>query len=276
MMNKKIAFIGGGNMATAMVGGLLSTGYSPDLISISETWDQAITRLKSQFPLVKITNKSTEIVGDAQVIVLAVKPQVIRDVALELSPLLNKDPLIITIAAGIRVEDLSQWIQSQTIVRVMPNTPALLNQGASGLYASPSVSKEQKETAWNILESISKKQYWIEKEDSLDVVTAISGSGPAYFFLLVECLTDAGVEAGLDYEIAKGLASQTCLGAGAMLTNTSDSPSELRTKVTSPNGTTHAAITSLENVGLRSIVKDAVQAAIDRGVEMGREMSFKK
>ena len=276
-------------MASAMVGGLLSTGFPSSQIYISEPWDQGRARLAQQFPNVQVTTSNSDAVEfaghashlPASIVIFAVKPQVLKSVANEISCLvLQHSPLIISIAAGIRAQDLSLWLlqsnpsaASPAIVRVMPNTPALVNQGASGLFPNASVSEIQKQIAFDILKSISKQAYWVNSESMIDVVTGISGSGPAYFFLVVECLTAAGVDAGMPYEIAKGLASQTCLGAGKMLVDTAEDPAELRRKVTSPNGTTEAAIVSMEKNGIRELLKKGVKAAIDRSEELGEILS---
>lgn len=153
----------------------------------------------------------------------------------------------------------------------MPNTPALVGEGAAGMYAGEGVTAEGKEFAGAVMASVSKKAYWVEKEALLDVVTGVSGSGPAYFFLMVEALAAAGEKLGLPADVAKGLAAQTCLGAGRMLVDTDEDAAELRRKVTSPAGTTHAAVVSLEESGIRKVVEDAVRKAAERGEEMGRE-----
>lgn len=152
----------------------------------------------------------------------------------------------------------------------MPNTPALVGEGATGVYATHQVSEEQKKDAFKVLSSISKAIYWVDKESLIDVVTGVSGSGPAYFFLIVEALEAAGIALGLPLEVARGLASQTCMGAGKMLVNSEDSPAELRRKVTSPKGTTEAAVASLEADRLREVIARAVQTGAARGEELGR------
>ncbi|KAJ3269937.1 hypothetical protein HDV01_000783 [Terramyces sp. JEL0728] len=275
-MDQRISFIGGGNMANAIIGGLLSAGYKASNIIVSDPYEPSRQSLEKNFGVATTTDNNATIAHPNTILILAVKPQVMKQVAEGISKnALEFKPLIISIAAGITVPDLSRWIkmgsaQEPSIIRCMPNTPALISQGATGIYAPPTITESQKESALNVLKSISKATYWVDKEPLLDVVTGISGSGPAYFFLLVEALEQAGIQLGLDASVARGLAAQTCLGAGQMLTTSADSPSELRRKVTSPNGTTQAAIESFEANGFRDIVAKAVKAASDRGDELGR------
>lgn len=277
----RIGFIGGGNMAGAMIGGLIQSGYQSSFMTVAEPWEEARLRLKSQFA-VKTTTTNTEAVFDAStgkpadVLVLAVKPQVMKTVAEGIAALVQQHkPLVISIAAGIAIEDLKRWLMNgqpvdePAIVRCMPNTPALVVEGATGVFAAQSVSEKQKQIAFAILESVSKRTYWVASEYLLNVVTGISGSAPAYFFLLVECLEAAGVELGLPKDVARGLASQTALGAGKMLISTGEDPADLRKKVTSPNGTTERAIQSLEASGMRQAFADAVKRATERSVELG-------
>eukprot|EP00842_Homolaphlyctis_polyrhiza_P005458 jgi/Hompol1/5913/HPOL_002690-RA len=293
----RLGFIGGGNMAGAIIGGLLQTGYRAANITVAEPWDEARSRLQTQFGVTTTTDNvaallsggSTASASDpaaqaVDVIVLAVKPQVMRAVATGLAPALAAlsargaaTPLVISIAAGITTSDLLSWLggsptSSLAIVRCMPNTPALVVEGATALYASPAVSPLQRTTAFAVLQSVSRRNYWVDREDLIDVVTGVSGSGPAYFFLLVECLAEAGEKLGLPADVAKGLAAQTCMGAGKMLIETGTDPAQLRRNVTSPKGTTEAAIKTLESSGIREIFANAVKSAADRGAELGRIM----
>ncbi|EGF80356.1 hypothetical protein BATDEDRAFT_24855 [Batrachochytrium dendrobatidis JAM81] len=282
----RLGFIGGGNMAGAIIGGLLKSGLSASNIIVSEPWDEARARLVSRFK-VQVTTSNTQAIAftnqsqttPVDVLILAVKPQVMRSVAEGISDaVLTHKPLIVSIAAGITISNLLKWLtcsakkgmtESPAIVRCMPNTPALVVEGATGMYAAPSVTTNQKEIVSAVLKSVSKQNYWVKEESLLDVVTGISGSGPAYFFLLVECLEAAGVKLGLPADVARGLAAQTCLGAGRMLTDTGEDPAELRRKVTSPNGTTEAALNSLEGNKIRAIFAEAVQRATERSAELG-------
>jgi pyrroline-5-carboxylate reductase len=278
MSTQKIGFIGGGNMANAIIGGLLAAGYLASNMIVSDPYEPTRAHLEKTFG-VKTTMNNNDIVSEPGcVLILAVKPQVIKQVAEGIAAAAQKyQPLIITIAAGITIPDLSKWLktgscsaQEPAIVRCMPNTPALVGEGATGVFAPTNVNASQRELASSVLSSISKALYWVDKESLLDVVTGVSGSGPAYFFLMVEALEQAGVALGLPLEVARGLASQTCLGAGKMLTTSNDNPAELRRKVTSPNGTTEAAIKSFESANVRKIIANAVEAAADRGEELGR------
>ncbi|KAJ3010028.1 hypothetical protein HKX48_007609 [Thoreauomyces humboldtii] len=296
--SKRISFIGGGNMGQAIIGGLLANGYPAKNITVSEPNEAARTHLEKTFGVLT-TSKNEEAVAftagssqrdgkgvGADLVMLAVKPQIMRDVALAMAVSVQKyKPVVVTIAAGIVLKDLARWLTSDAqgkalddaapprLVRVMPNTPALVLEGAAGLYATSEVSEEQKSLAFNVLSAVSKAAYWVDREELLDVVTAVSGSGPAYFFLMVEALAKSGIELGLPSEIAYGLARQTCLGAGKMLVDTAEDPADLRRKVTSPGGTTHAAVESFEANGLRKIINDAVVAATRRGEALGKEFS---
>ncbi|KAI8998134.1 pyrroline-5-carboxylate reductase dimerization-domain-containing protein [Gaertneriomyces semiglobifer] len=290
--SKRIAFIGGGNMAGAIIGGLLATGYPAQNMIVSEPVQAARDNLKAKFNVLTTASNADAVSfnGDssqpADIVVLAVKPQIMKDVAHGIAPVVQKaKPVVITIAAGITLTDLGKWLstdaqnntlegaQEPALVRVMPNTPALVSEGATGMYAASSVSAGQKDLAFNVLGAVSKSTYWVDSEALLDVVTGLSGSGPAYFFLMVESLADAATELGLPRDVALGLARQTCMGAGRMLVDTQEDPAELRQKVTSPNGTTHAAIQSLEASGMRKAFKGAVIAATKRGEELGKMFS---
>ena len=209
---------------------------------------------------------------DADVIVLAVKPQVMRLVCESLRECAQAtQPLTVSIAAGIRIAQIDRWLGgAQAIVRAMPNTPALIGAGATGLHANARVSPAQRELAQSILGAAGTSE-WIADEALMDTVTALSGSGPAYFFLLVEALEEAAVAQGLPRETARALAIQTCLGAGRMLRESGEAPATLRQRVTSPNGTTQAAIESFETSDLRAIVARAVAAATKRGQELSAQ-----
>ena len=276
----RIGFIGGGNMANAIIGGLIVAGYKASDMIVSDPWEPSRQKLEKDYQVTTTTdNNETIRFNDkpCDVIILAVKPQVMKQVAQGIAHTCQQfKPLIITIAAGITIPDLSRWLlfgasdnTPPAIVRVMPNTPALTQQGATGMFAGSSVTALQKQLAFDILSSISKKSYWVEREALLDVVTGVSGSGPAYFFLMVEAMEKVGVELGLPLELARGLAAQTCLGAGHMLMATGEDPCDLRRKVTSPNGTTEAGIKSLEASQFPAAVALAVKKATERSAELG-------
>ncbi|KAL7807446.1 pyrroline-5-carboxylate reductase [Trichoderma gracile] len=276
LQNSKLAFIGGGNMASAIIGGLASQGIDKQNIIVSEPWD--VNRGKIAATGVRTTTSNVEAGQDADLIVIAVKPQVAKTVCEELGAAWSQRstlPVVVSIAAGITLGSLREWLKTSEgktapIVRVMPNTPALVGEGASGLYAGEDVKEEEKQLVGALLDSVSKATEWVDKEELLDVVTGLSGSGPAYFFAMVEHLIASATALGLPKEQATRLAKQTCLGAGQMLVTSSDEPAQLRKNVTSPNGTTYAALQTFESLNFDEIVHKAVKAATDRAAELGK------
>ncbi|KAK5108116.1 hypothetical protein LTR62_008770 [Meristemomyces frigidus] len=258
---------------------MVNKGFDKKHITVAEPWE--VNRKKISELGVQVTTDNVEAADGADVIILAVKPQVAKTVCNELGQKAFKDdsapPVIVSICAGITMSSLKQWSISKSgkappVVRVMPNTPALLGEGASGVYADDSVSQAQRKQVTMLLQSVSRSLEWVDNEELLDVVTGVSGSGPAYFFALVEHMVSSGVKLGLSEEQATRLASQTCLGAGKMLVEGSESPSQLRKNVTSPNGTTQAALESFESSEFAGIVDKAVRAANDRAAELGAEL----
>ncbi|KAI0160642.1 pyrroline-5-carboxylate reductase [Xylariaceae sp. FL1272] len=278
LQKSKLAFIGGGNMAAAIIGGLATKGIDKQNICVSEPWE--VNREKMAQTGVRTTTSNVEAAQDADLLVIAVKPQVAKGVCQELAGAWAErktTPLVISIAAGITLESLKEWLKLADgrvphIVRVMPNTPALVGEGASGLFADGSVTEEERDLAASLLASVSKVTEWVDREELIDVVTGLSGSGPAYFFAMVEHLVDSATKLGLTKEQATRLATQTCLGAGRMMAESSDEPAQLRKNVTSPNGTTHAALQSFEASGFKEIVDKAVKASTERGEELGRTL----
>lgn len=268
----RLAFIGGGNMARSLIGGLLKTGVAPTTISVSEPQAESRQSLDREFGVVCYAENQLAVV-EAEVIVLAVKPQIMPAIQAELKDILQRNhPLLISIAAGVRLEQLGRWFGSDLpIVRCMPNTPSLIGAGATGLCANSHVSASQKDQAQHILESAGMTR-WIDDEALMDTVTAISGSAPAYFFAMVEALEDAAAAQGLPRETARALAAQTCFGAGRMMVDSGEDPAVLRKRVTSPNGTTQAALESFTRDDLPGIVARAVTAARDRGVALAAEL----
>ncbi|KAJ3219819.1 hypothetical protein HDU67_009007 [Dinochytrium kinnereticum] len=276
-------------MAGSMIGGMIAKGFPPTNIFVSEPVSELGSKLATKYG-VHVTNTNTDAISfkghpsgtPATVVVLAVKPQVLKLVAEGISSAVQAHkPLVISIAAGIRVDDLARWLQSDpvshelisgavrpSIVRVMPNTPALVLEGASGLWAGSEVSQVQRDLATVLMASFSAKAFWVEKESLLDVVTGVSGSGPAYFFYLLEAMENAGVSLGLPRDVARGLAAQTCLGAGKMAVSQLEDPAILRKNVTSPNGTTAAAIKTFDDNGALKVMMEAVVAATKRGEEL--------
>jgi pyrroline-5-carboxylate reductase len=266
-----IGFIGAGNMAYAIISGLINNGTSTERIKVSDTNESLLSLRKSEFNLEVFTD-NVELATRCDVVILAVKPQVLSIVCHQLKGVLNTNTLIVSIAAGIRTHDIDRWLGGNTsIVRTMPNTPALLNQGVTGLFANEFVNEAQRLLASDILKSVG-TSLWVEEESMLDAVTALSGSGPAYFFLMIESMTKAGVALGLDEKIAQQLSVQTALGASMMADTSTDSVRELRANVTSPNGTTQAAIESFQDQDFEMIVSHAMRAAFDRAGELAVEL----
>jgi pyrroline-5-carboxylate reductase len=268
MKTTRLAIIGAGNMARSLVGGLIADGWDPDYISVSDPDDATLTSMGNTFSVRTETNNRAIVTG-SEVAVLAVKPQHLAVVARELSDIVQKQaPLVISIAAGVRVADLQRWLGgSCALVRCMPNTPALVQSGATALYANPQVTNEQRELAENILRSVG-LVVWIEEEDLMDAVTALSGSGPAYILLIIEALQQAGEKLGLGAQTARLLALQTAFGAAKLALESSEEPAALRRRVTSPGGTTERAIGILEEGGLQRLFLDALHAARARSREL--------
>ncbi|MDX2478655.1 MAG: pyrroline-5-carboxylate reductase [Gammaproteobacteria bacterium] len=267
-----IGFIGGGNMADSLIGGLLASGHKASFIHVSEPDTNRRSRLSSEYG-VNCVQDNVELVDRADLLLFAVKPQMLHQVALPLRQSIQaSQPLIISIAAGVRSADLEQWLGGGlAIVRVMPNTPALVRAGASGLYASHLVSNEQKNQAESIMRSVG-LTVWLENEAQMDIVTALSGSGPAYIFRVIEAMENAATRAGLARETSRLLSIETVLGAAKLAMESEDSPAELRQKVTSPGGTTEQGLKQLEQGGIEQIFQNAIDAAIDRSREMGDEL----
>lgn len=267
----RIAFIGGGNMARSLIGALIKAGHQPDHLRVSEPNANLRANLGREFGVLAFDN-AEQASANADVVLIAVKPQLFCIVCQDLAGAIgDARPLLISIAAGITIAQIDRWMGGgHAIVRCMPNTPALIGAGATGLHANDATSATQRQSAEAILGCAGITE-WIDDESLIDVVTAVSGSGPAYFFLLVESLENAGVAQGLPRATARALAAQTCLGAGRMLVESGESPETLRQRVTSPNGTTHAAVTSFEEGGLRQLADAAVRAATERGRELAAQ-----
>ena len=272
MKTQKIGFIGGGNMASSLMSGLIASGHSPQQLWVSDINKDQLASLAANLQ-VNIAPNNEAVIQEAEVVVLAVKPQVLRQVAESVAGLVQqKKPLIVSIAAGITQASLSSWLGADTaIVRCMPNTPALVLTGATGLHANRNVTEEQRDLAENIMRSVG-ISLWVDDEGDLDAVTAVSGSGPAYYFLLMEAMEKAAEELGLDKHTARLLVQQTALGAAKIALESSESPEQLRKRVTSPGGTTQRAIETFEQGGFTELVSKAMQAARDRSIEMSKPM----
>lgn len=272
MGNQSIGFIGGGNMAGALIGGLIDGGFPASEITVSDCDVHKLAALEAQYGI-NISDSNVAVVEASGVVVLAVKPQVIRQAAGEISAAVQTEkPVVISIAAGIRERDIRAWLGDNTgIVRCMPNTPALVRSGATAMHANEFVSDADRGRAESILRSVG-LVVWVDKEEHLDSVTALSGSGPAYFFLLMEAMERAALELGMDAETARLLIEQTAFGAAKVALEVDEIPAELRRRVTSPGGTTERAVQMFENGGIYSLVSDALKAARDRSIEMSDEL----
>jgi pyrroline-5-carboxylate reductase len=260
-----ISFIGGGNMARSLIGGLIQKSLPASQIKVAEPVDVVAEGLAKDFS-VAVFRDNIEATANSTIWVFAVKPQVMKSVCQQLASVAQQNkPLIVSIAAGITSKQLDTWLGgNMPVVRIMPNTPALLGAGASGLFANDHVSEEQKRHAQDLMQATG-IAVWIENENLMDAVTAVSGSGPAYVFLLAEAMQAAGIAQGLSADAARALTNQTLLGAARMLSETPESAEVLRQRVTSPGGTTQAAIESFEAQGFRDIVNTAIDAATRRG-----------
>lgn len=272
---KKICFVGAGNMANAIIGGLVQQGLAAKSIIASAPSEEHLTQIKANWG-VQTSSDNIASAKQADVIVLSVKPQVLKQVCQDLAPSLSHRPLIISIAAGIELNSLSEWLgQEQAIVRCMPNTPAQVMQGASGLFANTNVSSEQQALSSELFSGIGVVE-WLTEERQMHSVTALSGSGPAYIFMMIEAMEAAAVKQGMAAETARKLAAQTVLGAAQMVLNSDVSPAQLKKNVMSPGGTTERAIQVFEQNNLLGIVDQAMQAAADRSEELAVILSSAK
>lgn len=268
MKNVNIAFIGGGNMARSLIGGLLADGVLAERIWVTDPNESALQSLQSHFG-VHTSADNQFAAQQAEVVVLAIKPQVSKDVAQALASSVAQRPvLVISVAAGIRERDLRSWLGTQAaIVRTMPNTPALVGSGATALFANPNVSADQKSLAESIMRAVG-MTLWVDDESLMDAVTALSGSGPAYFFLVMEAMERAGTALGLPQQTARLLTLQTAFGAAKMALESTEDVAALRQRVTSPGGTTEQAINVLQERGLIAAFDQALRAAHHRSVEL--------
>ena len=271
--NKKISFIGGGNMAQALISGLVSCGIKSSLITVADPNGEAREQLAAKgLNTVDPTVDAKAAVIDADIVVLAVKPQVMKAVVSAFADVLDNQ-LVISVAAGLSTELLSDMLGGYSnIVRAMPNTPAMIQMGATGLYGTDNISAEQKKLATAVME-VSGLVLWVESEEQMHAVTAVSGSAPAYMFYFLESMVDSAVALGLDKEQASALAMQTMIGAAKMAMESDDEPAELRRKVTSPNGTTQAAVESMQANEIGRQISEAMQACYDRSQALSEEMS---
>ncbi|GGY53315.1 pyrroline-5-carboxylate reductase [Bacterioplanes sanyensis] len=268
----QLAFIGGGNMAASIVGGLIQTGELPaNQIHISDPNADQRERLAADYG-VQVYADNAAAIAQADVVMMAVKPQVMSQVLEPLrEQLTERQPLLISIAAGIDLASLALWSGCQAIVRCMPNTPSLVGVGASGLFASDAVSMEQRNLADALMRAVG-ITVWVQTEAEIDTVIAVSGSGPAYYFLMMEAMIEAAEKMGMSRETATKLTLQTAAGAAEMARQSDVDPAELRRRVTSPGGTTQQAIATFEAAHLRDVVDAAMQAACQRAAELSQEL----
>ncbi len=266
-----ISFIGGGNMATSLVGGLVADGRDPASIYVTDVDTAKLEALADAYR-VQTSTDNEEAVSLASAVVLAVKPQIMAPVVQAVAvPAKAHRPLFVSIAAGVRESDILRWLGfDAAIVRCMPNTPSLVGSGATALYANPVVSKGQRSLAESVLRAVG-LTLWVDDENLLDVVTAVSGSGPAYYFLFMEYMERTGISMGLSKDDARTLTIQTAFGAAKMALESSDSPATLRTRVASRGGTTERALETLMTGGMEQLIHRAMEAARDRAVELGHE-----
>ena len=259
-------------MATSLMSGLIASGYASGQLWVADV-NQSLLQAHSERLRVNISAYNRKLAEEVEVVVLAVKPQILREICLQIAPVVQqKNILVVSIAAGISQESLAKWLGAGvSIVRSMPNTPALVLSGATGLHANANVDAEQKDTAESILRAVG-ITLWVDDEAKLDAVTAVSGSGPAYFFLLMEAMEKAALELGLDESAARLLIQQTALGAAKIALESPESPATLRERVTSPGGTTQKAIETFQQNGFEAVVSKAMQAARDRAVEMSKQL----
>ena len=268
-----ICFIGGGNIATALIGGMLGKGFSAAQISVIEINADNRVLLQRNFG-VRVYSDISEGIVDSHIVVLAVKPQQLNGVAQQLAPAL-KDQLLISIAAGVRALDLARWSNTQAVVRAMPNTPALIQCGMTGLFALSAVSATQREQAQHILTAVG-ECLWVKDEAMLDAITAISGSGPAYVFYFIEALQQAAIELGFEADQARQLSLSTFVGASKLAASSSEDVGVLRERVTSKNGTTERALISMTENHVAEYILLAAKAAAARASEMGDELGCSK
>ena len=276
MQNKTvIGFIGAGNMGYALIKGLINSGYPSENIKACDPNEDLLQKRSKEFGI-NVYIDNAELLKACDVVVLAVKPQVLTKVCTGLRDSIKPNHLVISIVAGIRANDINRWLGGEfALVRSMPNTPALMQQGITGMFANKLVSDEQKSIVSTILSTVG-QCFWVKEEKLIDAITAISGSGPAYFFLLMQSMTQAAIALGLDKETASALSVQTGYGASMMAVESGEDPQTLRQNVTSPNGTTQAAIESFQDQNFEGIVATATRAAYDRAHEISIELGEKE
>ncbi|MGI9302768.1 MAG: pyrroline-5-carboxylate reductase [Gammaproteobacteria bacterium] len=272
MADPRIAFIGGGNMARSLIGGLLASGWRQDQITVADPDSKQLEGVRRDFRDIKTAAGNREAAANQNIVLLAVKPQVMRAAATELNGI-AAGTLVMSIAAGVRSPDIEHWLGGAApVVRCMPNTPALVRRGATALFSTPKVSAHQRQLAEEIMRAVG-ITVWVEEENLLDPVTALSGSGPAYFLLLMEVMEQTGKRMGLPEEAARRLTLQTALGAAELASQSDDSAATLRARVTSKGGTTERAIDHLIGAGFIRDFARAIELAADRARELADGLS---
>ena len=267
-MDKHIAFIGGGNMASAIIGGLVAQGFALSHLHVVEPFAEARTKLHGDFGI-QAHAEAGDFLKHADLVIWAVKPQTFKDAALQVQSF-TRNALHLSVAAGIRSDTIAQWLHTQRVIRTMPNTPALIGKGITALVARDGVSPADKDWADEVIGTTG-DVLWLSDEAQIDAVTALSGSGPAYVFYFMEAMREAGIDMGLDAAQAYQLAVATFIGAGELAKASSEPPEVLRQRVTSKGGTTYAAISAMEHSGIKASFIQAMQAAQVRAKEMGDE-----
>ena len=262
-------------MASSLIKGLIASGHAQNQLWVSDSNQETLNTLAANLK-VNVSASNDDVVNEVDVVVLAVKPQVLRKVAEQIAKIIRKRKLlVVSIAAGISQDSLTEWLGSEVaVVRCMPNTPALVRTGATALHANGNVNNEQKDLAENILRSVG-ISLWVDHESELDAVTAVSGSGPAYYFLLMEAMEKAAIELGLGEHAARLLIQQTALGAAKIALESDETSGQLRQRVTSPGGTTERAIETFEEGAFTLLVSKALHAARDRSIEISKELGGK-
>jgi pyrroline-5-carboxylate reductase len=272
MSSYAIAFIGAGNMASAIIGGLLASGMDASRLHVANRGTEKLEAMRA-LGIGNLGSDNRAAAAAADVVVLAIKPKQLREVCRELAPALRPQQLVMSVAAGVEAQSIAGWLGGHgAVVRCMPNTPSALRCGASGLYALPAVSQEQRQQAATVMAAVGVVE-WVEEEALLHAVTAVAGSAPAYFFLFMEAIIAEGERMGLDGDAVRKLCAQTCIGAGRMVAEGELDAGELRRRVCSPGGTTERAVAAFESGGLRELVARAMQDCYRRSEEMARELS---
>lgn len=273
MSDSRITIIGAGNMGASLVGGLINNGFNAEKLIVTDTDQQKLDALRNRYHVHTHTDNAAAL-KQATCVILAIKPQIFTTVLKPLAMQIeHTKALVISIAAGISIETIERYLSVNTaIIRAMPNTPALIGRGASALYANTAVTKEQKEFATHIFKAVG-KVVWLDEESKLDIVTALSGSGPAYFFLVMEAMEKTAIDLGLSADIAHELTVQTALGAAEMAAQTPQNLATLRKNVTSPGGTTEKALSVLEAKDIHAIFKEALNAAAARSKELAQQFA---